>query len=159
MPDPWLFVLLINTNYQLPNGLIKVRRRWGQRHPQGANSGSNGKLKLMLNSKQLPIISLIISAIRQTYASKATSHLQHISIILQSKVLVCCVPALVPAYLTDPALHPLDYRTFSPPWLTMTPLTSFSQLRHNLSAPYSLWTCIHRTILHSTYGNGSPGRC
>jgi hypothetical protein len=42
------------TNYQLPNGLIKVRRRWGQRHPQGANSGSNGKLKLMLNSKQLP---------------------------------------------------------------------------------------------------------
>jgi hypothetical protein len=41
-------------NYQLPNGLIKVRRRWGQRHPQGANSGSNGKLKLMLNSKQLP---------------------------------------------------------------------------------------------------------
>jgi hypothetical protein len=43
-----------STNYQLPNGLIKVRRRWGQRHPQGANSGSNGKLKLMLNSKQLP---------------------------------------------------------------------------------------------------------
>jgi hypothetical protein len=42
------------TNYQLPNGLIKVRRRWGQRHPQGANSGSNGKLKLMLNSKQVP---------------------------------------------------------------------------------------------------------
>jgi hypothetical protein len=38
----------------LQNGLIKVRRRWGQRHPQGANSGSNGKLKLMLNSKQLP---------------------------------------------------------------------------------------------------------
>jgi hypothetical protein len=27
------------TKYQLPNGLIKVRRRWGQRHPQGANSG------------------------------------------------------------------------------------------------------------------------
>jgi hypothetical protein len=45
--------LWLNTNYQLPNGLIKVRRRWGQRHPQGANSGSNGKLKLMLNSKQL----------------------------------------------------------------------------------------------------------
>jgi hypothetical protein len=42
------------TNYQLPNGLIKVRRRWGQRHPQGANSGSNGKLKLMPNSKWLP---------------------------------------------------------------------------------------------------------
>jgi hypothetical protein len=35
-------------NYQLPNGLIKVRRRWGQRHPQGANSGSNG----ILNSCQ-----------------------------------------------------------------------------------------------------------
>jgi hypothetical protein len=44
------------TNYQLPNGLIKVRRRWGQRHPQGANSGSNGKLKRMRNSKQLPRI-------------------------------------------------------------------------------------------------------
>jgi hypothetical protein len=41
-------------NYQLPNGLIKVRRRWGQRHPQAANSGSNGKLELKLNSKQLP---------------------------------------------------------------------------------------------------------
>jgi hypothetical protein len=42
------FFLSLNTrsqfNYQLPNGLIKVRRRWGQRHPQGANSGSNGKL-------------------------------------------------------------------------------------------------------------------
>jgi hypothetical protein len=37
------------TNYQLPNGLITVRRRWGQRHPQGANSGSNGKLELKLN--------------------------------------------------------------------------------------------------------------
>jgi hypothetical protein len=47
-------VALKITNYQLPNGRIKVRRRWGQRHPQGANSGSNGKLKLMLNSKQLP---------------------------------------------------------------------------------------------------------
>jgi hypothetical protein len=48
-------ILVPITNYQLPNGLIKVRRRWGQRHPQGANSGSNGKLKLMLNnSKHLP---------------------------------------------------------------------------------------------------------
>jgi hypothetical protein len=28
--------------YQLT--IIKVRRRWGQRHAQGANSGSNGKL-------------------------------------------------------------------------------------------------------------------
>jgi hypothetical protein len=37
-------------NHQLPNGLIKVRRRWGQRHPQGANSGSNGKLELLQNS-------------------------------------------------------------------------------------------------------------
>jgi hypothetical protein len=34
----------------IPNRLIKVRRRWGQRHPQGANSGSNGKLELMPNS-------------------------------------------------------------------------------------------------------------
>jgi hypothetical protein len=34
----WMFKI------PLPNGLIKVRRRWGQRHPQGANSGSNGKL-------------------------------------------------------------------------------------------------------------------
>jgi hypothetical protein len=44
----------IQPHYQLPNGLIKVRRRWGQRHPQGASSGSNGKLELKLNSKQLP---------------------------------------------------------------------------------------------------------
>jgi hypothetical protein len=51
---PLLTTLQRYTNYQLPNGLIKVRRRWGQRHPQGADSGSNGKLKLMLNSKQLP---------------------------------------------------------------------------------------------------------
>jgi hypothetical protein len=42
------------TPYQLPNSLIKVTRRWGQRHPQGANSGSNGKLELMPNSKELP---------------------------------------------------------------------------------------------------------
>jgi hypothetical protein len=38
---------------QLPNGLIKVRRRWGQCHPQGANSGSNGELKLMLLARGL----------------------------------------------------------------------------------------------------------
>ena len=25
------------TNYQLPNGPVKAGRRWGQRHPQGAN--------------------------------------------------------------------------------------------------------------------------
>jgi hypothetical protein len=37
-------VIIPITDYRLPNGLIKVRRRWGQRHPQGANSGSNGKL-------------------------------------------------------------------------------------------------------------------
>jgi hypothetical protein len=43
------------TNYQLPNGLIKVRRRWGQRHPQGANPGMHSfpkqlqaNLKLMV---------------------------------------------------------------------------------------------------------------
>jgi hypothetical protein len=43
------------TEYRLPNGLIKVRRRWGQRHPQGANLGSNGILKLMsLNANWLP---------------------------------------------------------------------------------------------------------
>jgi hypothetical protein len=38
----------------LPNGLIKVRRRRGQRHPQGAKLGSNRKLELMPNSKRLP---------------------------------------------------------------------------------------------------------
>jgi hypothetical protein len=48
-------VLAVHTNYQLPNGLIKVRRRWGQRHRhKEPTAGSNGKLKLMLNSKQLP---------------------------------------------------------------------------------------------------------
>ena len=31
--------------YQLPNGPVKAGRRWGQRHPQGANLGSNGILK------------------------------------------------------------------------------------------------------------------
>jgi hypothetical protein len=30
----------------------KVRRRWG--HPEGANSGSNGKLEFMPNAKWLP---------------------------------------------------------------------------------------------------------
>jgi hypothetical protein len=40
-PHPYYFCLCSSPfNYQLPNGLIKVRRRWGQRHPQGANSGS-----------------------------------------------------------------------------------------------------------------------
>ena len=33
------------TNYQLPNGPVKAGRRWGQRHPQGANLGSIGILK------------------------------------------------------------------------------------------------------------------
>jgi len=36
-----------NTNYQLPNGPVKAGRRWGQRHPQGANLGSNGILKFL----------------------------------------------------------------------------------------------------------------
>ena len=35
------------TNYQLPNGPVKAERRWGQRHPQGANLGSNGILKFL----------------------------------------------------------------------------------------------------------------
>ena len=34
-----------DTNYQLPDGPVKAGRRWGQRHPQGANLGSNGRLK------------------------------------------------------------------------------------------------------------------
>jgi hypothetical protein len=37
-------VMSIAFNYQLPNGLIKVRRRWGQRHPQGANKEPTLKL-------------------------------------------------------------------------------------------------------------------
>jgi hypothetical protein len=43
-----------NIPLALPNGLINVRRRWGQCHPQGANSGSNGKLELKANSSWLP---------------------------------------------------------------------------------------------------------
>ena len=35
------------TNYQLPNGPVKAGRRWGQRHPQGANLNSNGILKFL----------------------------------------------------------------------------------------------------------------
>ena len=42
----------INTNYQLPNGPVKAGRRWGQRHPQGANLGSNGILKFLSKLKQ-----------------------------------------------------------------------------------------------------------
>ena len=34
----------------LPNGRIKVGHRWGQRHPQGANPGSNGILKSLSKS-------------------------------------------------------------------------------------------------------------
>ena len=30
------------TQYHLPNGPVKAGRRWGQRHPQGANLGSKG---------------------------------------------------------------------------------------------------------------------
>lgn len=39
------------TDYRLPNGSIKVERRWGQRHPQGANLGSNGRLKLIAETQ------------------------------------------------------------------------------------------------------------
>ena len=35
------------TNYQLPNDPVKAGRRWGQRHPQGANLGSNGILNVL----------------------------------------------------------------------------------------------------------------
>ena len=42
----------INTNYQLPDGHVKAGRRWGQRHPQGANLGSNGILKFLSKLKQ-----------------------------------------------------------------------------------------------------------
>ena len=40
------------TNYQLPDGPVKAGRRWGQRHPQGANLGSNGRLKFLSKLKQ-----------------------------------------------------------------------------------------------------------
>ena len=40
------------TNYQLPNGPVKAGRRWGQRHPQGANLGSNGILNFLSKLKQ-----------------------------------------------------------------------------------------------------------
>ena len=39
-------------NYQLPNGPVKAGRRWGQRHPQGANLGSNGIHNFMSKLKQ-----------------------------------------------------------------------------------------------------------
>ena len=42
----------INTNYQLPNDPVKAGRRWGQRHPQGANLGSNGILNFLSKLKQ-----------------------------------------------------------------------------------------------------------
>jgi len=35
-------------NYQLPKGPVKAGRRWEQRHPQGANFGSNGILRVPL---------------------------------------------------------------------------------------------------------------
>ena len=38
--------------YQLPNGPVKAGRRWGQRHPQGANLGSNGIHNFMSKLKQ-----------------------------------------------------------------------------------------------------------
>ena len=40
------------TNYQLPNDPVKAGRRWGQRHPQGANLGSNGILNFLSKLKQ-----------------------------------------------------------------------------------------------------------
>ena len=40
------------TNYQLPNGPVKAGRQWGQRHPQGANLGSNGILNFLSKLKQ-----------------------------------------------------------------------------------------------------------
>ena len=40
------------TNYQLPDGPVEAGRRWGQRHPQGANLGSNGRLKFLSKLKQ-----------------------------------------------------------------------------------------------------------
>jgi hypothetical protein len=55
-----LYITITRYHYQIPlplpltNGLIKVRHQWGQRHAQGANSGSNGKVELMPNSKWLP---------------------------------------------------------------------------------------------------------
>ena len=42
----------IHSNYQLPNGPVKAGRRWGQRHPQGANLGSNGIHNFMSKLKQ-----------------------------------------------------------------------------------------------------------
>ena len=39
-------------NYQLPNDPVKAGRRWGQRHPQGANLGSNGILNFLSKLKQ-----------------------------------------------------------------------------------------------------------
>ena len=45
--EDWLI-----TNYQLPNGPVKAGRRWGQRHPQGANLGSNGILNFLSKLKQ-----------------------------------------------------------------------------------------------------------
>jgi hypothetical protein len=45
----------------LPNGLIKVRRPWGQRHPQGANSGSTGKLANIQIDRQRSVYSLALA--------------------------------------------------------------------------------------------------
>ena len=45
-------VLIPITNYQLPNDPVKAGRRWGQRHPQGANLGSNGILNFLSKLKQ-----------------------------------------------------------------------------------------------------------
>ena len=50
--SPWCQPSITNTNYQLPDGPVKAGRRWGQRHPQGANLGSNGILKFLSKLKQ-----------------------------------------------------------------------------------------------------------
>ena len=39
--------LQVQLQLQLQNGPVKAGRRWGQRHPQGANLGSNGILKFL----------------------------------------------------------------------------------------------------------------
>ena len=44
---------LKHTNYQLPNGPVKAGRPWGQRHPQGANLGSNGILKFLSKTRTM----------------------------------------------------------------------------------------------------------
>ena len=51
--NKWTHVMVEYTNYQLPNGPVKAGRRWGQRHPQGANLGSNGILKVLSKTRTM----------------------------------------------------------------------------------------------------------